>query len=48
MSTTDTEQSSSDAAALAASRQEIDALRSELEETNRGVRIRTISRARNG
>jgi signal transduction histidine kinase len=37
MSTTDTEQSSIDAAALAATRQEIDALRTELEETNRGV-----------
>ncbi len=37
MSTTDSEQSGIDAAALAASLQEIEALRSELEETNRGV-----------
>lgn len=37
MSTTNTAQASIDAAALMASRQEIDALRSELEETNRGV-----------
>ncbi|MGJ7506522.1 ATP-binding protein [Variovorax sp. GT1P44] len=37
MPTTDTERSSIDAAALAASREEIESLRSELEETNRGV-----------
>ncbi|MDM0104275.1 ATP-binding protein [Variovorax sp. J22R24] len=37
MSTTDSEQSSIEAAALAASQQEVEALRAELEETNRGV-----------